>query len=275
MTRQSTWTLKQLEAFYLAATLGSFSVAAQRLHVTQSSLSKRIAELEQSVGAGLFDRKTKRAHLTEAGTSLLPVAARMLELSESIPGTFGEQPVLSGTCRFGISELGALTWLPRLVARVRAEHPQVVLQPQVDLGGRLERQVVRGELDFAVVVGPPDDPSIGSHVVGEVDFAWMAAPSRINARGVLKLQDLAQHPVITMSEGSGVTRAFETWAGEHGLRLQRIVASNSLMAIIGLTVADIGISCLPQAGMGPLKSHYVRPTATERGPAQRPWSPSG
>jgi DNA-binding transcriptional LysR family regulator len=54
-------TLKQIEAFYWAAKLGSFAIAAQRLHVTQSSLSKRIAELEQSVGATLFDRTNRSA----------------------------------------------------------------------------------------------------------------------------------------------------------------------------------------------------------------------
>jgi DNA-binding transcriptional LysR family regulator len=159
--------------------------------------------------------------------------------------------VVSGVCRFGISELGALTWLPRFVARVRIEHPQVELQPHVDLGRRLERQVVRGELDFAVVPGPPEDPHIASHTVGEVHFAWMASPSRIPAGKVLRARELTRHPVITMTEGSGLTRAFESWAAEQGLRMQRIVASNSLLAIVGLTVADIGISFLPAAFLQP------------------------
>jgi DNA-binding transcriptional LysR family regulator len=79
-------TLKQLEAFYLAATLGSFALAAQRVHVTQSSLSKRIAELEDSIGAELFDRSTQRARLTEAGNRLMPMAAQMLELKERLKG---------------------------------------------------------------------------------------------------------------------------------------------------------------------------------------------
>src|SRR5687768_17628312 len=112
-------TLKQLEAFYLAATLGSFALAAQRVHVTQSSLSKRIAELEESVGAELFDRSTKRAQLTEPGHRLMPVAAQMLALQEDAKTLTHSSPVLSGVCRFGISELGALTWLPRFVARIR------------------------------------------------------------------------------------------------------------------------------------------------------------
>lgn len=244
-------TLKQLEAFYLAATLGSFSLAAQRAHVTQSSLSKRIAELESFVEAELFDRSSKRAQLTEAGHRLLPAAAQMLELKEGIKVSLKGPATLAGTCRFGISELGALTWLPRFVARVRADHPELVMQPHIDLGRRLERQVARGELDFAILPGPPEDLHIASHEVGEVRFAWTAAPARLQGRQVLRCDALAQHPVITMTEGSGLTRAFDAWAAEHGLRMQRIVASNSLMAIIGLTLADVGISFLPQTFVKP------------------------
>jgi DNA-binding transcriptional LysR family regulator len=244
-------TLKQLEAFYLAATLGSFALAAQRTHVTQSSLSKRIAELEASVEAELFDRSGKRPRLTESGHRLLPLAAQMLELKEGIRGSLNSGPTLAGTCRFGISELGSLTWLPRFVARMRSEHPQLVLQPYVDLGRRLERQVLRGELDFAVAPGPSEDPHIASHMVGDVRIAWVTTPGRFRTRGAVKAKELSRHPVITMTEGSGLTRAFDAWAAEQGLRMQRIVASNSLMAIIGLAIADIGISFLPQAFMRP------------------------
>lgn len=253
-------TLKQLEAFYLAATLGSFSLAAQRAHVTQSSLSKRIAELETHLDTELFDRSSKRAQLTEAGSRLLPTAAQMLELREGVKATVSGPAALAGMCRFGISELGALTWLPRLVALVRVQHPQLILQPHVDLGRRLERQVARGELDFAIVPGPPDDTHITSHVVGEVRFAWTAAVGRIKGRRVLSLDELSRHPVITMTEGSGLTRAFDVWAAEQGLRMQRIVASNSLMAIVGLTLADVGLSFLPQTFMKPWVDRRVLTT---------------
>jgi DNA-binding transcriptional LysR family regulator len=244
-------TLKQLEAFFLAANLGSFALAAERVHVTQSSLSKRIAELEASLGAELFDRSAKRAQLTEAGQNLLPVAARMLVLQDEVQQSVRNAPVLSGTCRFGISELGALTWLPRLVATIREAHPQLRLQPHVDLGRRLERQVVRGELDFAIVPGPPDHPDMAFHPVEQVAFAWFAAPARMPADAVLDAGALADHPVITMTEGSGVTRAFEHWCAEQGLRAHRTVASNSLMAIVGLVMADVGISFLPRAFLRP------------------------
>lgn len=244
-------TLKQLEAFYLAATLGSFALAAQRAHVTQSSLSKRIAELEAFLDTELFDRSSKRAQLTEAGHRLLPTAAQMLELKEGVKVSVRSPAALAGACRFGISELGALTWLPRLVARVREQHPQLILQPHVDLGRRLERQVARGELDFAIVPGPPDDLKVRAHPVGDVQFTWAAAPGRVQRRRALSFDELSQHPVITMTEGSGLTRAFDVWAAEQGLRMQRIVASNSLMAIVGLTLADVGLSFLPKTFVDP------------------------
>ena len=244
-------TLKQLEAFYLAATLGSFALAAQRVHVTQSSLSKRIAELEESVGEELFDRSSQRARLTEAGNRMLPVASQMLELRERLKGDLKAPKALTGTIRFGISELGALTWLPRFVTRVRAEHPMVELQPHVDQGRRLERQVMRGELDFAVVAGRGDDPQLTAHPVAEVNFAWVAAPKRVRSRRTINGAELVRHPVITMTEGSALAGPVEAWASHQGLRLPRNVASNSLMAIVALSVADIGVSFLPEAFVRP------------------------
>jgi DNA-binding transcriptional LysR family regulator len=240
-------TLKQLEAFYLAATLGSFALAAQRVHVTQSSLSKRIAELEAWAGAELFDRSGQKAKLTEAGQRLMPDAVRMLELRETMRGNLSGSSALVGRCRFGISELGALTWLPSFVARMRREHPNLVLQPLVDLSRRLEQQVLRGELDFAVIPGPPETVELASHQVDDVRFSWMAAPERAIPSRLLTVDELARHPLITMSQGSGMTQAFDAWAAQQDLRMERIVASNSLMAVIGLTMADIGLSFLPRA----------------------------
>jgi DNA-binding transcriptional LysR family regulator len=218
---------------------------------TQSSLSKRIAELEDSIGTELFDRSSQRARLTEAGHRLMPMAAQMLDLKERLKGELAGPATLRGTIRFGISELGALTWLPRFVTRVRAEHPQVILQPHVDLSRRLERQVARGELDFAAVTGPPEDANLKSHLIAEVHFVWVAAPGRVRSRRVIGAAQLSRHPVITMTEGSALTRSIDAWANQRGIQLQRIVASNSLMAIVGLSMADIGISFLPEPFVRP------------------------
>lgn len=244
-------TFKQIEAFYWAANLGSFSIAATRLHVTQSSLSKRIAELEDAIGAQLFDRSGRRAHLTQAGQRLVAIAGQMLELKKALKAQVSASAQLMGICRFGVSELASLTWLPELIRVIRKDHPELVLEPYVDLARNLERRVLRGELDFSVAPGPADNVLIHGHVVGRVEFSWIASPARLSARSVLSADELERHPVITMTEGSGLTRAFDAWAAEQGLHVHRTLACNSLMAIVGLTLADMGISFLP--------THFMQP----------------
>jgi len=244
-------TLKQIEAFYWAATLGSFVLAAERLHVTQSSMSKRIVELEQEIGVALFERSGRRAQLTERGHRLLPTAAQMLQLKSALRTIAGDSTRLSGTCRFGVSELVSLSWLPAFIRLVRADHPDLILKPYVDLARNLERRVIKGELDFAIAPGPADPVAVQASMAGRVEFSWFAAPARLPAGSVLTHEELALHPVITMTEGSGLTRAFDAWAAEQGLQVQRSLACNSLMAIVALTLADMGISFLPTQFMRP------------------------
>src|SRR5690606_25669261 len=147
-------TLKQLEAFYWAAKLGSFGLAAERLYTTQSSLSKRIAELESDLGESLFDRSGLRAKVTDAGIRMFDLAAKMLELQEEIRVSMHSTHALRGNCKFGIGEFVIHTWLPALVARVRKDYPQVVLEPYVGLAKTLMTKVAQGELDFAVMPTP-------------------------------------------------------------------------------------------------------------------------
>ncbi|WP_348752274.1 LysR family transcriptional regulator, partial [uncultured Aquincola sp.] len=82
-------TLKQLEAFYWAATCSSFAMAAERVHLSVSSLSKRIAELEASLGQPLFDRSGRQAALTEAGQRLLPQAGALLQQADALRQDIG------------------------------------------------------------------------------------------------------------------------------------------------------------------------------------------
>ncbi len=244
-------TLKQVEAFYWAATLGTFSIAAERLYVTQSSLSKRIVELEAALGRRLFDRRGQRAVVTEDGERMLMRARAILELTEELSGDWNAGATLTGICRFGVSEQAATTWFPSFVNRLRAEHPDLVPKPQVGLGRSLERLVLRGELDFAVIAGPPALEGIADTPVGEVEFEWMASPRLLPRGSHLDAAIFEQQPIIVSTTDSGLNATFEHWVNTSRLRVAHPITCNSLTAIVGLTVAGQGISFLPR--------HYVQP----------------
>lgn len=238
-------TLKQLEAFYWAATCASFAVAAERLHLSVSSLSKRIAELEDALGQPLFDRSGHKAVLTDAGQRLLPQARELLAAADQIRASMTETPGLRGRCRFGVGELTALTWLPRLIAVVRAAYPDLVLEPYVDIGQVLEQRVADGELDFAVIAGRSSRPNIASTPIGEAVFAWAAAPSVLDGATDMSAELLARLPLVTLPAGAGTTRIIDdSLAGRDGAGER--LCCNNWGAIVGLLIEGTGVGLLPR-----------------------------
>ena len=237
-------TLKQLEAFYWAATCASFAVAAERLHLSVSSLSKRIAELEEALGQPLFDRSGHKAALTEAGQRLLPQAGDILASAERIRASVAQSAGLVGRCRFGVGELTALTWLPRLIGVVRAAHPGLVLEPYVDIGQVLEQRVADGELDFAVIAGRSSRVGIASATIGQAAFSWVAAPAALQGETRMSPALLARLPLVTLPEGAGTTRIIDDWLAGREAPGERLCCNN-WGAIAGLLIEGTGVGLLP------------------------------
>lgn len=240
-------TLKQLEAFYWAASCVNFVTAAERLHLTVSSLSKRLTELEQSLQRTLFDRGGHRATLTEAGQALLPQARQLLEAAAALKASTASARSLTGRCAFGVGELTALTWLPKFVALARETHPALTLEPYVDIGAVLENRVDKGLLDFAVIAGRSSRDSIASQPLTEAHFVWSASSSVVGAARRLTPQLLAKAPLVTLPAGAGTTRILDDWLLAHGVVAEQRLVCNHWGAVAGLLVEGLGIGFLPES----------------------------
>jgi DNA-binding transcriptional LysR family regulator len=242
----STPTLKQLEAFYSAATCANFATAAERLHLSVSSLSKRIAELEQALGRQLFDRTGHKAVLTYDGNRLLPSALAIIDAVTALQGTLATERGLSGRCSFGVGELSALTWLPRFVARVRRDHPGLIVEPYVDVGAVLERRVEKGELDFAVIAGRSSRSGVLSQPIGVAHFAWMAAPSVAGGAKEMTPEFFSRFPLITLPGGAGTTRILDDWLMGQGVTVEHRIECNNWVAIAGMLREGLGVGFLQE-----------------------------
>lgn len=240
-------TLKQLEAFYWAARAANFLVAADRLHVSQSALSKRIAELEAHLGQALFDRSGQRACLTDAGRRLLPMARRLLGLADEVVAAMAGDAGVRGHCRFGVGELAALTWLTDFVSYTRESYAHLDLEPCVDIGAELERRVEDGELDFAVVAGYSTRSRMASAPIADVQFAWGAAPALAAGRRQLDQDLLHAHALITMPHGAGPTRMLEQWLAHNDLEAGGRLVCNNLVAVVNLIAEGLGVGLVPRA----------------------------
>ena len=144
-----------LESFVAVADEGSFSRAAERLFVTQPAVSKRIASLEEDLGVPLFDRLGRQLALTEAGSSLLASARRILNdiaNSRDAIQTLGDQ--VAGRLRLATSHHIGIHRLPPVLKAFTQRYPQVALD-LLFLDSELAiDKVSSGEIELAIVTLP-------------------------------------------------------------------------------------------------------------------------
>ncbi len=238
-------TFKQIEALYWTVRLGTFAASAQKLHTTQSAITKRIQELEADFDIALFDRSGHRAELTARGHEIYALAEQMLGHRDRLLARLKGQHTLTGTFRFGITEITAMTWLPALIRLLRAHYPRITLEPHIDLGGDLHKRLLAGQLDMAFLHGEFAEPNLQVVALQRLEFAWMGSPDLIDTSHVYTPADIARLPLLRQSRESGLNMIYDEWLRPHTAQ-SNIFTINSLIAMAGLTAAGFGVSCLPR-----------------------------
>ena len=136
----------QLRTFLAVAQTLSFTQAAHRLGVRQSTVSQHVRRLEEAAGRQLFSRDTHGVELTEDGEAMLGFARSILEANERASSWF-RGTRLRGRLRFGASEDFVVTRLPEILKGFRRDHPEVDLELTVELSGTLHQRLEAGKLD--------------------------------------------------------------------------------------------------------------------------------
>lgn len=247
-----TVTLKQLEALYWIAQLGTFERAALKMNTTQSAISKRIQELEAASGIAIFDRSLRGARLTERGEYLVAIAEEMLERHDRIIALKTDKKPPMRKLRLGVTELTAMTWLPRLVASLQETYPSLILEPEVDMSRNLYERLLEETIDLVVMPEAFIAPEITAIRIAEVENVWMARPGLVDASRPLHISELAHYPALIQGGRSGSGLYFSKWLKAEGVSFERHISSDSLTAMIGLTVAGIGVSYVPLNCFQPL-----------------------
>jgi len=171
-------TFKQLEAFFWVVQLGGFARAADKLATTQSAVSKRVQELEDFVATQLFDRSQRSARLTEKGEEMFLIAKRFLRQRDEALEQFERPEVVERRLRIGMTELPAMTWLPRLVNAVQRKYPKALFEPDVDGSFSLREKLLSERLDLIVVPDLFEDTRLLKTRIGTVQNAWMCKPGQ-------------------------------------------------------------------------------------------------
>ena len=240
--------IAELNAFVSVAESGSFSQAAQMLHLTQPAVSKRISQLESGLNCQLFDRIGRQVILTEAGRNLLPRASRILmefeDLRRAMSNLGGE---VSGTLKIGTSHHIGLHRLPPVLKCFSRLHPQVKLDIQFIDSEMAFDLVMHGKLELGIVTLPPDGAEpLRSVSIWEDPLAFMVSNEHPLAREKnVELQALADHPAILPSMSTFTRRIVEGLFQERALKIEVPISTNYLETIKMMTSIGLGWTVLP------------------------------
>lgn len=212
--------LRQLEAFTYVAETGSFSRAAELLHVSQPTVSAHVTALEQELGLTLIARTTREVSPTEAGRILLEYAGQMLTLRRQA----GEEmrrfaTELSGTVTVAASTVPGRYFLPRLLAAFQKRHPDVKFDLRMtDSAGAVEQVTERkAEIGFCGTL--PGGKCIAREFAN--DNLVMVAPDTPRYRAYrqegVSLRRIAREPFVFREEGSGTRRETELFLRAMGV----------------------------------------------------------
>jgi DNA-binding transcriptional LysR family regulator len=230
-----------LSAFVAVAECGGFRRAAERLHLTQSTVSQQIKRLELETGRSLFRRTTRAVALTDDGEMLLGDARRLLQLEEAARRRL-TVPRLSGVVRLGAVEEVAGGSLPPALGRFARLHPNVRLEVLVGVSAELIEQLDAGGLDV-VLAKRPWGTSRGRFVWRE-PLVWAAAETFDLAPGaILPLALFREHSVSRDAALDAFRNSERSW--------HIVYTSPSLTGVRAAALAGLAVTPLPASTVGP------------------------
>jgi DNA-binding transcriptional LysR family regulator len=238
-------TIKHIEALYWVHRLGSISAAAEKLHASQSAITKRISDLERSFAVSLIECTHRNAVLTAKGLEVYQLGKEMLKQRDLIVDTLSEKRALTGRYRIGVTELTAISWLTTFTNRFKSIYPGMVLEAEVNESPRLQEKLIEGSLDFAILDASFQDLRLALVPMYQVELAWMCRPGLVEAGRRYSLADLARFPLLSPGPTSGLALIYDRLFASHGLRQKATMTAPSLAALCTLTEAGYGICCLP------------------------------
>lgn len=241
---------ENLAAFLEIADAGSFSAAAERLHLSQPAISKRIAVLEQRLDARLFDRIGRRVLLTAAGHTLLPYARRVREdLEDGRRALSHLSDRVQGRLTLGTSHHIGLHRLPPALKTFAHAHPDVDLDIHFMDSEVACQAVLSGKLELGIVTLPTEPlPGLESRKIWDDPLAVVVSPEHALARRRrLRLPELAGHPAVLPDAATYTHRIIAAELARHGVRPRVRLATNYLETLKMLVGIGLGWSVLPRS----------------------------
>lgn len=237
-----------LKAFLTVVDQGSFSEAAEQLHLTQPAISKRLAALENQLGTTLIDRSHRQIRLTDSGNRLLPHARKILdEIHNARIALSPDSNLIEGELHIIASHHIGLHHLPKWLRRFKREHPQVTINLQFMESDAAYEQMRKRNAELAfVTLSDSMLPNFHVYAQWPDPMAFVVgADHPLASLKKPKLADLAKHPALLPDTSTSTYRVVSRLFLEANLPLHPQMPTNYLETLKMMTNVGLGWSVLP------------------------------
>jgi DNA-binding transcriptional LysR family regulator len=242
--------IRHLQHFVALSEEGSFTRAAQRMHIVQSGLSASVKELEQELGARLVERTTRRVALTETGRLFLEHArATLAALESGVTAVRSQDGVVRGRLHLGILQsLGPYLDLPLLLQRFRGAYPAVEITVRALSTDSIPALVGSGEVDlsFHALVSKTEWP--GVQVIPYAQDSLVAICSLHHSSWPVKsvrLEALAQETFVDLTPDRALRRLVDRMFAEHHVKRNTVFEVSDVQTAMQFVEKGLGVAIMP------------------------------
>ncbi len=237
-------TIRHLQIFVAVADCGKMRAAAERLHISQPSVSQAVRELESYYNIKLFERLSQRIYITETGKKLLPYARHIIDSFETMEGFINDTSA-GNVIRLGGSVSVGTRLLPPMIKSLENEVPDVDVCVIVDNTAAIEGKIQRSELDIAVVEGIVRSDELVKKDIYDDELVLVVGPEHelFNHPGI-KLKELTKHALISRESGSVERNQFEQFLLEHDIKMKNKWSCSNTETIKKAVLNGEGIAIL-------------------------------
>ena len=239
--------LRQLEIIRAIADTGSFTAAGEKLHVSQSAISRQILLLEDELGEPVFHRIGRKIRITPAGESLLQLSHRVFQdLTETVAGISDKRESVKGTMRLVGGMTVCLYVFPSLLAQVRRIHPHLDLKITVGSAERSIAMLRSGAGDLGLLTLPVDAADLVSVPVLEEELLLITYPAHpLAKKKTIAAADLHKQDFVLFETGSITRRLVESFFARERIDAKIIMETENVEILKAMVRNGLGISIIP------------------------------
>ena len=265
-------TFRQLEIFEAIARTGSFTRAADELHLTQPTVSMQMKKLAQYVGVPLIEQIGKKVHLTDAGRALAQASREVFGIMDRFAMVVAEcQGLKKGRLR--LTAITTASYVaPRLLGDFAQLYPDIEVALTVTNRERVLKNLGENISDLYILGQPPEEIDVVAQPFMENPLYVIAAPNHpLAGESRIPLTRLAKEPWLLREHGSGTRMAIERLFAKHDLDIQPRMELGSSEAIKQAILAGFGISALSRHALALNAPEQFAILDAEGFPIRRQW----